>query len=135
MSSRLEPIEKTPPKRALGRNLRASQIRVTGQHIYWVYGQLVARLRRNVTWEEFSEMTGISPRMVRYLRFNEKAGSAATAKKLLQLRNLGLMIHLSDFLATPETQLDSLPVPGRRRKTARAGYSPEGETSLLAHTS
>lgn len=128
--------EPTPqPRQAIGRNLRAESIRVTGQHIYWVYGLLVARLRRNVTWEEFSQMTGISARQVRYMRFNEHPGGMRTAKKLLTLRNVGVMIHLSDFLATPETEPHRLPVPGRRRP--RAGpyetppaLPPDGQTAL-----
>lgn len=112
------------PQQALGRDIKASSIRVTGQHIYWIYGQLVARLRRDVSWAEFSELTGISDRQVRYMRFNEHPGGMRMAKKLLALRDHGLMIHLSDFLATPETELHRLPVPGQRRRKSAPDYSP-----------
>lgn len=107
-----------PPKSPArhGRNLKADQIRVTGQHIYWVYGLLIAKLRREVTWGEFAVMTGISPRHLRHMRFNEFVGSAKMAQRLLVLREQGLMIHLSDFLATPETEQQNLPLPHRRRK-------------------
>lgn len=72
---------KRPPRRALGRNVRAESVRVTGQHIYWVYGLLVARLRREVTWNEFSDLTGISLRQVRYMRFNEHPGGGALGSR------------------------------------------------------
>lgn len=111
------------PGQAIGRDIKASSIRVTGQHVYWVYGLLVARLRRDVSWQEFSELTGISDRQVRYMRFNEHPGGMRTAKKLLTLRNHGLMIHLSDFLATPETELHRLPIPGQRRRKSAPDYS------------
>lgn len=107
------------PRQAIGKNIRSESIRVTGQHIYWVYGLLVARLRREVSWNEFSEMTGISLRQVRYMRFNEHPGGMRSAKGLMKLRDLGLMIHLSDFQATPETEPHRLPCPGQRRRTDR----------------
>lgn len=117
------------PPQAIGRDIKAESIRVTGQHIYWVYGLLVARLRRDVTWNEFSQLTGISPRQVRYVRFNEVPGGIRTARKLLRLRSLGLMIHLSDFLASPETELQNLPCPGQRRRRDGGGV---GQPMALA---
>lgn len=115
-------VQTLPPRRAVGRDIHPERVRVTGQHIYWVYGLLVARLRREVSWNEFSDLTGISLRQVRYMRFNEVEGRIRTARKLLSLRRLGLMLHLSDFLATPENELHVLPCPGQRRRTGAGGY-------------
>lgn len=68
------------------------------EHLHWVRGQLMAKLRRDITWTEFGRMMDIKPRIMEYLKHNKRPGGRTIVRKLIEgARKYDVILHLSDF--------------------------------------
>lgn len=87
-------------------NKRKVRLAVTRETMWWIRGLLIARLRRHVTWQEICDWTGISFVYMQHITRRGVRGGVKTVNALLKLREMGLMIHLSDFEVDPATLTD-----------------------------
>lgn len=101
------------PDYRLRKNRKTSEPRTAGvrlHHLWWIRGLLIVREQRDVSWGEIAQLTGIPIRTMRHLLDGEFVGGPLTIKRLLTLRDYGLMIHLSDF-ESPEPVPAPKPIP------------------------
>lgn len=90
-------------------NERQKSYEVTRGHLYWLRGMLMAKYRRCISWNEISKWTGIPRNFLDHISRRGIIGREPTVKRLMKLRDQGLMIHLSDFevQSTPESEQTS----------------------------
>jgi hypothetical protein len=77
--------------------VKPKKVNVTPEHVYWLRGMLMARLRRDITMGEFADILGISHRQLRYLVSGGRAAGPRTFSGVFSLREYGIMVHMSDF--------------------------------------
>lgn len=85
-----KPEPKTPP-------LKAAPVEVEARHIWKIIGMLMVQEERHLNRRDLATMTGIPLTTLSNIMNGYRKGGVTTIKRLLTLRERGLMIHLSDF--------------------------------------
>ena len=73
------------------------QFELTPEHIHHLRGLLIAKERRDITWSEFANVLGIARRQLIYLMAGERRPGRKTFDGIMDLRDRGVMVHMSDF--------------------------------------
>jgi transcriptional regulator with XRE-family HTH domain len=82
------------------------RVMITGDVLHEIRGKLIQKKKRNVTWIEICEFTGIGKQTLLDIRNGKLRGSPRTLERLLKLREWGIMIEASDFIQKPGEFLD-----------------------------
>ena len=78
---------------------RTKKIIVTRKDLWRLRGELTARRQENVTWAIFSELTGIPRNTIIRIIVGDRNAGPITLRRLMTLRDHGIVLHLSDFYA------------------------------------
>jgi hypothetical protein len=70
--------------------------------LYYLRGALIMQERRNITWNEFAKIVDISPDYFKDLRTGKSNAGTVSVRKILKLRERGIMIHFEDLMVDPE---------------------------------
>ena len=82
------------------------RVMITGDVLHEIRGKLIQKKKRNVTWTEICEFTGIGRQTLLDIRNGKRRGTPRTLEGLLRLREWGIMIEASDFIQKPGEFLD-----------------------------